>query len=410
MKNIIFTREDIIAAAKIWDEKPNFRGFKRGTRYEVRINGKPYPPKAIASIANELAGGEVLWPQDFAGAWEGKWHTALADAGFKPEPIREDTILDLLEKYPTYREGPPSYGSKTGKGSAAFIWRAVGYLLEEGKINLQTSTRKVSDAVVEFRDTVPTAPVISRNLQEVGNALSAWREWHKQESQRNQGEAWSDAELHGAVRAYIEMQQKTHLGEHFKKSAYYQRLAEKYGRSPKSFEWRMQNISYVMTLLGRTWLSGLKPARNISASDAEKIEKIIAQVEGRQLLPSVAFEIKSREVSERKNLSKPQGSQHPTLSITTISQHQRDSAVKGYVLQQAQGKCECCNKPAPFKNSNGQPYLEVHHVRHLADQGSDTVENTVALCPNCHRALHFSAIANELIESLYDRIPRLKRE
>lgn len=60
------------------------------------------------------------------------------------------------------------------------------------------------------------------------------------------------------------------------------------------------------------------------------------------------------------------------------------------VLERAAGRCEACKCVAPFlKASTGEPYLEVHHVVRLADDGDDTVENSVALCPNCHRKEHF---------------------
>ncbi len=56
----------------------------------------------------------------------------------------------------------------------------------------------------------------------------------------------------------------------------------------------------------------------------------------------------------------------------------------------AQGKCEECKSNAPFKRaSNGSPYLEVHHKKPLADGGKDVIENTIALCPNCHREKHY---------------------
>lgn len=75
------------AAANVWDRSPGLRGFRDGTIYEVLINGKSYPPKAIASYAHELAGNKnILYPRDFAGAWEGKWHKLLENSGFKPVP------------------------------------------------------------------------------------------------------------------------------------------------------------------------------------------------------------------------------------------------------------------------------------------------------------------------------------
>lgn len=68
----------------------------------------------------------------------------------------------------------------------------------------------------------------------------------------------------------------------------------------------------------------------------------------------------------------------------------RNSDVIVEVLKRANGKCERCRHQAPFiRNSDLSPYLEVHHLTPLSKGGEDTVENAVALCPNCHRELHF---------------------
>ncbi len=88
---------------------------------------------------------------------------------------------------------------------------------------------------------------------------------------------------------------------------------------------------------------------------------------------------------------------------------QRDPAVVAWVLRQANGKCECCSMDAPFLTASGKPYLEVHHLHTLANGGPDTVDNTVALCPNCHRAVHHSASRTELIDVIYARVERLVR-
>lgn len=68
----------------------------------------------------------------------------------------------------------------------------------------------------------------------------------------------------------------------------------------------------------------------------------------------------------------------------------RNPDVVAQKLSEAKGKCQHCNKSAPFKRATtGTPYLEVHHLVRLADGGDDTVENTIALCPNCHRERHY---------------------
>ncbi len=68
----------------------------------------------------------------------------------------------------------------------------------------------------------------------------------------------------------------------------------------------------------------------------------------------------------------------------------RNPDVVAEVLLRANGYCERCAKPAPFlRAKDATPYLEVHHQIRLADGGEDTVENAIALCPNCHRELHF---------------------
>jgi 5-methylcytosine-specific restriction protein A len=68
----------------------------------------------------------------------------------------------------------------------------------------------------------------------------------------------------------------------------------------------------------------------------------------------------------------------------------RNPDVAAEVLERAAGRCERCKAKAPFRRaSDNTPYLEVHHIIRLADGGEDTVDNAVALCPNCHRKSHY---------------------
>lgn len=74
-------------------------------------------------------------------------------------------------------------------------------------------------------------------------------------------------------------------------------------------------------------------------------------------------------------------------SVQTTS-YERNEYVAEYAKRRANGICELCEHPAPFKNSKGFPFLETHHIIWLSEEGPDTIDNTVALCPNCHRKMH----------------------
>ncbi len=72
---------------------------------------------------------------------------------------------------------------------------------------------------------------------------------------------WTEQELKAAVEAYVRMHSDETNGVPFSKKQIYSELADSFGRTEKSFEYRMQNISYVYSLMGRKWVSGLKPAK-----------------------------------------------------------------------------------------------------------------------------------------------------
>lgn len=143
---------------------------------------------------------------------------------------------------------------------------------------------------------------------------------------------------------------------------------------------------------------------------AAEVEALRARAEERRKSPVVGFEIEVREKLLRGKLPAPTGNRSPSVTLTNVSQVQRDASVTAWVLQQANGICERCASPAPFYCPDGLPYLEVHHVRQLADGGTDTIANAVALCPNCHRESHYGESSNAMMESLYRRIARLVRE
>jgi 5-methylcytosine-specific restriction protein A len=103
------------------------------------------------------------------------------------------------------------------------------------------------------------------------------------------------------------------------------------------------------------------------------------------------------EIIDRKTQKVPPG-QPGVPARSSLSEDSRregvsevfddDQIVSEYAKRRADGICQLCNLPAPFKNRNGDPYLEIHHIVPLAEGGQDIIENVAALCPNCHRKMH----------------------
>ena len=108
------------------------------------------------------------------------------------------------------------------------------------------------------------------------------------------------------------------------------------------------------------------------------------------------FDLDTITDEEIKNLTLPHlemlalrcSSHIPVKGSVTRQEYRRNAIITAYAKRRANGICQLCLKAAPFKTPDGEPYLEVHHIKWLMNGGSDSIENTVALCPNCHRKMH----------------------
>lgn len=93
-------------------------------------------------------------------------------------------------------------------------------------------------------------------------------------------------------------------------------------------------------------------------------------------------------IEELKERAKKTKTGEVSTRNVTVRAHDRDPYIAEYAKRRANGFCELCEERAPFLNKKNEPYLETHHIEWLANGGEDTIENTVALCPNCHRKMH----------------------
>jgi 5-methylcytosine-specific restriction protein A len=101
--------------------------------------------------------------------------------------------------------------------------------------------------------------------------------------------------------------------------------------------------------------------------------------------------IKQQEMMlvQLRNVLIKEGEFSSARQFSTREYRLTSAPLKIYARLRANGICEYCNEPAPFVDIYGLPFLEVHHIRRLADDGPDIPKNVAALCPNCHREAHF---------------------
>jgi len=124
----------------------------------------------------------------------------------------------------------------------------------------------------------------------------------------------------------------------------------------------------------------------------------------------INFEVAMKSRLKDPPVSPPTGSKNPNKKTVNSTQISRDPDVHAWVLHKSNWICECCNKPSPFTKPDGSKYLEVHHLKRLADGGSDTIKNAIAVCPNCHRELHYGLDKDNKLELIYQKIGRTKKE
>lgn len=221
---------------------------------------------------------------------------------------------------------------------------------------------------------------------------------------------WTKEEITAAVIAYMEMKENDYANIKYTKSNYYSDLSKRFGRTLSAYEYRMQNISYIYSLLGRDWVKGLKPLENVGTDVANQIVGIINELEKTIAEPFFEFDFRVKQLRDKQILESPKGHRIPQKINVYTSQYKRDEHVAAWIIENSHGRCECCEKKSPFVKADGQFYLEIHHLKRLADGGSDTISNSIAVCPNCHRELHFGKDKSVHLNNIYNKINRLIKE
>jgi len=225
---------------------------------------------------------------------------------------------------------------------------------------------------------------------------------------------WSYNEIRATVDAYLRLRTSETSGHPLAKAEVNRELRESAvrGRTRGSVEFRMQNISAVMSDLGIQWVQGYKPAVNVGPGPSDMIRRALRE-HGRVAEEVASVTADEEVLAERVAMMKgtdaspPDGNLNPRRIEGSSTSYERSPGVVRFVLDAAAGSCEMCGALAPFLRTDGEPFLEVHHVIPLGEGGPDTVENAVAVCPNCHRECHHGSRAGEIPSQLRGEVSRL---
>lgn len=221
-------------------------------------------------------------------------------------------------------------------------------------------------------------------------------------------EGWVHDEINAVVEAYFILLDRYQASQPLNKAQVIRILRQGplFGRTGASISRKFENINAILKEHGSPRLPG-HAAHNVQKALRMRVLEYLEYVEERPTADPVELERRVAALRARGPSLRPSGHRAPQRTARQQSAYARNPMVKAWVLQEAKGRCELCMQPGPFQLSDGELFLEVHHVRPLTQDGPDTTDNAVAVCPNCHRRLHLANDAQEQRERLYTQVPRL---
>jgi hypothetical protein len=157
------------------------------------------------------------------------------------------------------------------------------------------------------------------------------------------------------------------------------------------------------------WANYPRSIHTVSAVVAPAVRQLIAERRRTGLPDLDDHSLESASLAELRAVAVRSARKlPPTVTAQTIVRA-RCLAIAKYVQARAGGVCEGCRTQAPFRTKEGTPFLEVHHIKRLADEGPDHPANAAALCPNCHRKAHHASDAAQFNRRLLASVALLEK-
>jgi hypothetical protein len=157
-----------------------------------------------------------------------------------------------------------------------------------------------------------------------------------------------------------------------------------------------------------TWAIYPRSVTTVTSGVAAKIRRLISdrRRKGGRDVEDVLLDLAGTQELRARALADARPIQAGKIRMAAY--RTRSLPVHQYVLARAQGYCEGCGDQAPFKTKQRMPYLEPHHTIRLADDGPDHPRSVIALCPTCHRRVHYSVDGDKYNLTLMTKLRRLE--
>lgn len=201
---------------------------------------------------------------------------------------------------------------------------------------------------------------------------------------------WTEDELAAAVDAYRQMEAQLTSGSKVEKATVYRELAALHGRTPKAWEYRMQNISHVLEQAGKDWLPGLRPAANVGT----RVEALLAKLLSHSTAAASLVCGPTKELLEREaKLAEASGSFSPSDAVddrrrvlASIVRRRGQPEFRSALLQAYSGRCA-------MTACDVTDALEAAHIRPYFGQASNVVNNGLMLRADLHTLFDLYLVA-----------------
>jgi 5-methylcytosine-specific restriction enzyme A len=190
---------------------------------------------------------------------------------------------------------------------------------------------------------------------------------------------WTHEQLAAAVEAYRWMQVRTAEGLKLNKTQLYRDLALKHGRTPKAWEYRMQNISHVLDQLKEEWIRGLKPAKNVGPEVTGVLIKLLKVGPTSAVSPATLTRLEEqRQLVDESGYFLPESVEDQrNRALRSIVQRQGQREFRAALLKAYGSKCA-------MTGCGVVDVLEAAHIHRYMGKVTNLVSNGLLLRADVH--------------------------